>query len=125
MFYVENTDPERLGETIDEVIAILSEEAPEAVERFSLWLQNFLAGTAGGEDAARPVRDLTEVRTMFATKLEQYGEKLKRQGSREEGREAVRVARRLLARGESVADVASVTELSEERVREIQHEENT
>ena len=83
---------------------------------------------------------------MFATKLEQYGEKLKRQAheegreeghergreqglheGREKGRqeESVRVARRLLARGESVADVASVTELSEERVREIQHEENT
>ena len=122
MFYVENTDPERLGETIDEVIAILKGEAPEAVERFSLWLQNFLAGTAGGEDVARPVRDLTEVRTMFATKLEQYGEKLKRQAREEE---AVRVARRLLGRGESVADVASLTELSEERVREIRHEENS
>jgi predicted transposase/invertase (TIGR01784 family) len=70
------------------------------------------------------------VRTMFATKLEQYGEKLKRE-AREEGREkgrqeeSVRVARRLLARGDSVADVASATELSEERVREIQLEENT
>ena len=97
------------------------------MERFSLWLQNFLAGTAGGEDTARPVRNLREVRTMFATKLEQYGEKLKRQAreeGREEGREeeSVRVARRLLGRGESVADVASITELSEERVREIQHE---
>ena len=75
---------------------------------------------------------------MFATKLEQYGEKLRRE-AREEGREeglergreqgreeeSVRVARRLLARGESVADVASVTQLLEERVREIQHEENT
>jgi predicted transposase/invertase (TIGR01784 family) len=89
------------------------------------------------------------VRTMFATKLEQYGEKLKREAreegreeglergreegreqGREEGREngreeeSVRVARRLLARGESVADVASVTELSEKRVREIEQEEN-
>ena len=125
VFYVENTEPERLGETIDEVIAILSEEAPEAVERFSLWLQNFLAATTGGGDAARPVRDLTEVRTMFATKLEQYGEKLKREARKEgleKGREeeAVRVARRLLARGESVYDVAEITELSEERVRDIQ-----
>ena len=34
-------------------------------------------------------------------------------------------ARRLLARGESVTEVASITELSQERVREIQHEENT
>ena len=128
VFYVENTDPERLAETIDEVIAILSEEAPEAVERFSLWLQNFLAGTAGGEDAARPVRNLTEVRTMFATKLEQYGEKLKgeaREEGRKKGREeaSVRVARRLLDRGHSASDVAAITDLSEQRVRELASED--
>ena len=130
VFYVENAEPQRLGETIDEVIAILSEEAPEAVERFSLWLQDFLATTAGGDDAARPVRDLREVRTMFATKLEQYGEKLKRQAREEalkEGREqnAVRVARRLLARGESVSAVAEITELSEERVLQLREEHDT
>ena len=56
------------------------------MERFSLWLQNFLAATAGGDAGARPLRDLTEVRTMFATKLEQYGEKLKRE-ARQEGRQ--------------------------------------
>jgi predicted transposase/invertase (TIGR01784 family) len=122
VFYVENTEPERLAETIDEVIAILSEEAPEAVERFSLWLQNFLAATTGGQDAARPVRDLTEVRTMFATKLKQYGEELKREAREEE---AVRVARRLLARGESVSDVTEITELSEERVRALREEDDT
>ena len=125
------TEPERLAETIDEVIAILSEKA---VERFSLWLQNFLAATTGGEDAARPVRDLTEVRTMFATKLEQYGEKLKREARKEglergleKGREenALPVARRLLARGESVSEVAEITELSETRVRALRVEDDT
>jgi predicted transposase/invertase (TIGR01784 family) len=64
---------------------------------------------------------------MFATKLEQYGEKLKRQAreeGREEGREqnAVRVARRLLARGESVSDVAEITELSQAQVEELREE---
>jgi predicted transposase/invertase (TIGR01784 family) len=70
---------------------------------------------------------------MFATKLEQYREELKREARQdgkkegmeeglEKGREerALRVARRLLERGESISDVAEITELSEERVRDIQ-----
>jgi predicted transposase/invertase (TIGR01784 family) len=71
---------------------------------------------------------------MFATKLEQYGEKLKREARKEglergleKGREenALRVARRLLARGESVSDVAEITELSEERIRALRVEDDT
>ena len=127
VFYVENTDPERLGETIDEVIAILSEEASEAVERFSLWLQNFLA--APPAERTPPARCGTSGRCVQClppssnnTERSSSGRPAVKRVKKGREEESVRVARRLLARGQSVADVASITELSEERVREIQHE---
>jgi hypothetical protein len=66
------------------VLTIRSQETPEAVDQFSLWLQNFLAATTGGQDAAR----------------------------------------RLLARGESLSDVAEIAELSETRVRALRGEDD-
>ena len=80
VFYVENSEPENLIETMDELIGILSTEAPAEIERFGRWFENFLAGSGGEPDTAMPVRSLTEMRAMFATKLERYAERIELRG---------------------------------------------
>ncbi len=91
VFYVENAAPEDVAETIDVLIDILKEEVPDLRERFTDWFTNYLAGQ--GLDAAvdQPIRDLQEVKAMFATKFQEYSRRLKKEGLEEglsEGRSA-------------------------------------
>ena len=121
VFYVENTDPEKLSETLDELMAILSDEAPEQFAVFGRWISNYLAGTTGAKTVTRAIRSAGEIKSMFATKLQQYGERLKdeaRQEGRQEGRqeEKRKTARAMKQRGIDVAVIAEVTGLSTEEI---------
>ena len=114
VFYVENSDPDKLAETLDELMAILSEEAAEQFEVFGRWVANYLAGTPGEGAVTGPIRSAGELRTMFATKLQQYGERLKEEARYEEKRET---ARALKEQGVAVEVIARATGLSEEEIR--------
>lgn len=141
VFYVENAAPEDAAETIDVLIDILREEAPELRERFTEWFASYLVGQGLDVGSDQPIRDLQEVKTMFATKFQEYSRRLKNEGieeglekgreeglsegleqgldqGRTEGRvaEQLAIARRLLERGEAVKDVAELTGLSPEDV---------
>ena len=125
VFYVENAAPEDAAETIDVLIDILKEEVPELRERFTEWFASYLAGQGLDVAVGQPIRDLQEVRAMFATKFQEYSRRLKEEGiqkGREEGlaegqnAERLALARRLLERGETVKDVAELTGLSPEDV---------
>ncbi len=127
VFYVENTAPEDVAETIDVLIDILKEEAPELRERFTEWFASYLVGQGLDVTADQPIRDLQEVKTMFATKFQEYSRRLKEEGleqGHERGQTAERlaIARRLLDRGESVKDVADLTGLSTEDVAKLTEE---
>ena len=140
VFYVENASPEDAPETIDVLIDILREEVPELRDRFTDWFANYLAGQGLDVAAEGPVRDLQEVKAMFATRFQEYSQRLKNEGrseGREEGRsegrregqregrregqkegrrqgrtaERIALARRLLERGETVEAVAELTGL--------------
>ncbi len=125
VFYVENADPQKLAETLDELMAILSDEAPEQFEIFGRWLSNYLAGTAGEAAVTEPIRSVWEIKSMFATKLQEYGERLKEearkealQEGRQEGRQEERreTARAMKERGIEVAVITEVTGLSTEEI---------
>lgn len=142
-FYVENAAPEDVAETIDVLIDILREEVPEVCERFTEWFGSYLAGQGLDVTVDQPVRDLQEVKAMFATKFQEYSRRLKEEGlekgreeglsegrdqgldqGRTEGRAAERlaIARRLLERGETVKDVAELTGLSRDQVANLAKE---
>jgi predicted transposase YdaD len=137
VFYVENAAPEDVAETIDVLIDILKEEVPEVSERFTEWFASYLAGQGLDITVDQPIRDLQEVKAMFATKFQEYSRRLKEEGleqgreeglsegleqgldeGRTEGRavERLAIARRLLERGETVEEVAELTGLSPDDV---------
>lgn len=123
VFYVENTAPEDGPETIDVLIDILKEEVPEVSERFTEWFASYLAGQGLDVTADQPIRDLQEVRAMFAPKFQEYSRRLKEEAL-DEGRAAERlaIARRLLERGETVEEVAELTGLSPDDVADLAKE---
>ena len=125
VFYVENAAPEAASETIDALIDILKEEAPELRQRFTEWLRNYLAAQGLDLEAVRTTGDLQEVQAMFATRFQEYSRRLKDEGLREgrdeglrEGLDAARhdIATRLLDRGESAEEVARITGLTTDEV---------
>ena len=102
-----------------------SDEAPEQFEIFGRWLSNYLAGTAGEAAVIEPIRRVWEIKSMFATKLKEYGERLKeearkealqegRQEGRREGRQEERLetARAFKEQGVDAAVIAKATGLS-------------
>ena len=125
VFYVENASPEKLAETLDELMAILSTEAAPEIERFGRWFEHFLATTGTDPDSARPVRSLTEIKAMFATKLERYAERIEQRGiekgvekGRAEGEQQARrdTAQAMKNRGIATDVIADVTGLSESEI---------
>ncbi len=95
-------------------MAILSDEAPEQFGVFGQWLTNYLAGIAGEAVVTEPIRSVREIKGMFATKLKEYGERLKEE-AREEGRQAEKreTARDLKEQGVDVEIIAKAAGLSE------------
>ena len=77
-----------------------------------------LAGTPGEEAVTGPIRSAGELRTMFATKLQQYGERLKEE-ARQKGREQEKreTARAMKERSIDVAIISDVTGLSEQEIK--------
>lgn len=125
VFYVENADPRKLSETLDDLIAILSDEAPEQFEVFGRWMSSYLAGTSAETAVTEPIRSAREVRSMFATRMKEYGERLKeegrlegrREGQREGRREGRReVARAMKTRGIDATVIEEITGLSAEEI---------
>ena len=88
-----------LSETLDELMAILSDESAVTL----------------------PIRSAREVKSMFATKLKEYGERLKEE-AREEGRRKGRqeekreTASALKEQGVHVEVIAKATGLSTEEI---------
>ena len=85
---------------------------------------NYLAGTAGEAAVVEPIRSVWEIKSMFATKLKEYGERLKeeaREEGRLEGRQEERrdTARAFKEQGVDVAVIAKATGLSPEEIADL------
>ena len=129
VFAVEGADPNEASQTLDEVMAILSGEAVEQLEVFGQWMTNYLAGTPAETAVTERLRSAREVKSMFETKLREYGERLKeeaRKEGRKEGRREGRLegrlegrreaARALKEQGVNVEIIARATGLSAEEI---------
>jgi predicted transposase YdaD len=137
VFYAEKVPPNKLIETFDQIIDIITQEVPEAQTAFTAFLRSFLRSRNVDVGHAR---DLREVSNMMSTKWDQYEQELAERAERrglqkglekgleeglEKGRAEARqeerreMARRLLARGESVAEVAELTGLAESEVEKL------
>lgn len=138
LFYVENASPETLKKEIDLVAGMLQNERPEEIRIFSNWLRMTFLDT--NDDIYGEVKKLEDVKTMFAAKLEKYGEKLRKEamqkglekgiqkgiqkgmqkGKREGMREkAMQMAKTLLNKNMSIQEISEITGLSVEEIKKL------
>lgn len=129
IFYVENSTPKNFGQEIKNVIQLIEKEHPELIRLFRLWLGNLFETTKDKfetEEITSGLDELMEVKTMFATKLKKYSEKIKKEG-KVEGRVEGRVeekhvtAQKMLEKGFEIALISEITGLSTEEIAELQH----
>lgn len=86
IFYVENSSPEELQLEIDNLFEIIRDEELAVKQEFVEWFDNYLSGLneiADKKTVTRKIEDFMEAKTMFATKLKEYEEKLLEQGRAE------------------------------------------
>jgi predicted transposase/invertase (TIGR01784 family) len=83
IFYIENSDPEKIQTELDKIIEIIKDEKPNVINEFSNWLNNYLgslSGRTGKDTISLKIEDVMEVKSMFATRMKAYGKKLIEQG---------------------------------------------
>ncbi len=120
VFLIENTDPHDRKKQIDALIEIIEDEQPEVINLLQGWFLNFLKRADEKEELTQKFLPLTEVKTMFATKLDAWGKELFAEGI-EQGIEqkAREDAKKLKEAGVDIKTIASCTGLSEEEVRQL------
>ena len=123
LFYVENSIPETLLKEIDTVIEMLKNERPDEAQLFLNWMRVIF--NEKHEEIYHEIKHVEEIRTMFATKLEKYGEKLKKEAMQEgvkkgvqKGmhRKAIQTARALLEENMPLEKISQITGLSIEEI---------
>lgn len=122
LFYVENSIPEVLLKEIDIVAEMIKNEIPDEIAVFTNWLRVVFQDK--NEDIYHEIKQVEEIRTMFATKLEKYGEKLKKEAMQEglqEGmhRKAIQTAKALLKENMPVEKISSITGLPVEEIESL------
>ena len=129
LFYVENSIPEKLLKEIDIVIEMIKDERPDETQLFLNWMRVIF--NERHEEIYHEIKRVEEIRTMFATKLEKYGEKLKKEAMQEgvkkgiqkgvqKGmhRKAIQTAKVLLDKKMNIHEISEITGLS---VKEIEN----
>jgi len=123
LFYVENSIPEKLLKEIDIVSEMIKNERPAETHVFLNWMR--VTFNEKHEEIYHEIKQVEEIRTMFATKLEKYGEKLKKEGLQEglqkgvqEGmhRKAIQTAKALLDKNMNIQEISEITGLSVEEI---------
>jgi hypothetical protein len=74
IFYVENSNPEELAKNIQKLVELIKAENFEVLRVFSEWFEQF-HDTGEETKTTSKIRKLTEVTSMYATALENYGKK--------------------------------------------------
>ena len=127
VFFIENADPQGLIYKIDELFKIIEDENLEVINEFSRWFYNYFDGIdliSGNDGINRRFENVLEVKTMFATKLEEYKKELLEQGleqGREEGKRSglIESAKKLKEKGLSNRKVAELLDLDIEEVKKL------
>lgn len=74
IFYVENSNPEELAKNIQKLVELIKAENFEVLRVFSEWFEQFHDSSETARTTTK-IRRLTEVSSMYATALENYGKK--------------------------------------------------
>ena len=125
--FIENSDPQGLIYKIDELFSIIENEKLDVLNEFSNWFYNYFDGidkVTENDDINRRFENILEVKTMFATKLEEYKKELLAEGREEglkKGREEglLESAKKLKAKGLSDIKVAELLDLNIDEVKNI------
>ncbi len=118
MFYVENSDPEQLSKEVDILLDIIKEENTEVLNAFASWINSYLSylGNNDKEEIQDKIEDLQGVKTMFETRLKEYGNKLETKVRKDT---ETRTAKNMLSDGVSIDKVAQYTGLSIEEIKSL------
>ena len=125
VFYVENSSPEELEKEMDILIDIIRDEKPAILGEFAAWFGNFLETSARCDEndgllskkgLLSKVEGVLEVKTMFATKLKEYGEKVKKEA---EKKKALEDAKNLKTLGVSIDIICKATCLDKKKVEDL------
>ncbi|MFW5801182.1 MAG: Rpn family recombination-promoting nuclease/putative transposase [Spirochaeta sp.] len=117
MYLEQQEDDAALHHTIDTAITMIAEEQPEQLRQFSHWINRMFRGSLENDDINK-VNQLKEVKTMLAEvvdKIEQRGEQ---RGLKQARRED---ARKMLAKKYPISEIAEITGLSEQEIKDIQN----
>ena len=144
VFYAERLDRDEVFAHLDTIVDIIKEEEPDLLDMFHNWLAHATRLTDQAEAVDRKIRNPEEVKQVLSSTVDAYERKLK-EAARKEGREqglerglekgrkqgleqgleqgrhrALRqTARKMLARGTVVDEVAEVTELPKDEVQKL------
>jgi predicted transposase/invertase (TIGR01784 family) len=80
IFYVENSNPDDLAKNIQRLVELIKAENFEVLNVFSEWLEQFHDSNTMTKTVSK-IRKLTEVPTMYATALKEYGKKIYQEGA--------------------------------------------
>ena len=134
IFLAEKLDDKHLDQTIREIVDIIKTEFPEARAAAAGWFRSYFAIEGTPTQIATALEDEGRTRTMLETTIEKWkqqgveeGRREGRQEGRQEGLEQAKIAfaTKLLQRGDSVDEVAEVTELPVKTVQQLADEINS
>jgi len=118
LFYVENSIPEKLLKEIDIMSEMIKNKRPAETHVFLNWMR--VTFNEKHEDIYHEIKHVEEIRTMFATKLEEYGEKLKKEALREGmHRKAIQTAKALLDKNMNIQEISEITGISVEEIENL------
>ena len=119
-------DEKHLGETIEEIVAIIKGEFPEARAAVAGWFRSYFRIKGTPEQIVTVLEDTGRTRTMLETTIERWKQQGVEEGlekglekGRQEGLQQATLALRLLRRGRSAADVAETTGLPLSQVTDL------
>lgn len=118
IYLEQQKDDAALRRTIDTAIGMIAEEQPEQLRQFSHWINRMFRGSLEHSDIDK-VNHLTEVKTMLAEVVDKIESRGEQRGMQQK---ALEYARKMLARGFSIPDIADITGLSEQEIRELEQE---
>ena len=123
IFYIENSSPLELENEIDILMEIIKNENLSIIQELVDWFNNYLSGLKSNfdkESISIKLESLTEVKSMFATKLKEHDEKLIEQGVEqgiEQGIEETAV--KMLEADADISFISKITGLSREKLIEM------
>lgn len=131
VFYLENSRIENLEDEIDQIVLMISEEKPEEIRLFRLWIKNYFNGedTDATDKIAGRIREIEEVKDMLSSSLKKRDKmqfKLGLEKGIEKGLEKgiekskAEIARNMILKGIDADTVAEITGLSMGEILKLQ-----